>query len=335
MFGRQRLTVLAVMLLSVSACQQHPVVNEWEKYPLRVLTLAEKLLDQQINLPPKPQPIANLPIAGEKPPAFQLDFLEALSIHTCNLQAYIGEKNSSLGKVQSVANHFIYEANLLSQLNNCDYSQAAKATELMRLHKFKQQNWQQQVDYFLLNSEIHKKLFQPTTQMLIHDSQGVIEVAAYFQAANQLVQLPQQTFEQSIVDNFNKSSGQIHSSQLLAQYFYTLEYTTLVLQHTATVLNKLTSQQVCANTRPTEIDYLENVLHKYFVTELQPHLASLSRLQHELMPIVVELFNHLSFSPEYFERYLNLANGSIYSDFTQANISHQQAWQNLLASCSE
>ena len=323
------------MLLNISACQQHPVVDEWEKYPQRVATLAEKLLDQQINLPPKPQPIAHLPIGGEKPPAFQLDFLEALSIHSCNLQAYIGEKNSSLGKVQSVANHFVYEANLLSQLNDCDYSQADRAAELMRLHKFKQQNWQLQVDYFLLSSEIHKKLFQPTTQMLIHDSQGVIEVAAYFKAANQLVQLPQQTSEQSTVDNFNKSSGQIHKSQLLAQYFYTVEYTTQVLQHTATVLNTLTNHQVCAKARPIEIDYLENVLHNFFVIKLQAHLADLSRLQHELMPTVVQLFNHLSFSPEYFERYLKLDDSSIYSDFTQANISHQQAWQNLLSSCDK
>ncbi len=250
------------------------------------------------------------------------------------MQAYIGEKNSSLGKVQSVANHFIYEASLLNQLNYCDYHNAAKAPELTQIHKFKQQNWQQQVDYFLLNSEIHKKLFQPTTQMLIHDSQGIIDIAAYFKAANQLVQLPQQAAKHKIVENFNKSSAKIHNSQLLAQYLYTLEYTTQVLQHTATVLNKLTSQQVCANTRPIEIDYLENVLHKFFVIKLQPHLANLSRLQHELMPTVIKLFNHLSHSPLYFERYFTLTSGSVYSEFTQANVTHQQAWQNLLSDCS-
>lgn len=333
MCGKYRIAVLVAIIFGISACQRHPVLNEWETYPQRVSTLAEKLLKEQIPALLTVLPQANFPAIRNKPPAFQLELLEALSFHTCNLQIYIGEKNSSLGKVQSVANHFVYEASLLNQLNHCDYNQSTKISEITQIHQFKLQNWQAQVDYFLLNSEIHKKLFQPTTQILINDTQGIIDVAAYFKAAKELVKLPLQATKQNIVENFNKSSSRIHNSQLLAQYFYTLEYTTQVLQHTATVLDKLTSKHVCVNNRPIEIDYLENVLHKYFATELQPHLASLSRLQHELMPTVIQLFNQLSFSSVYLERYLNLADGSIYSDFTQANISHQQAWQNLLASC--
>ncbi|EWH12296.1 hypothetical protein DS2_01205 [Catenovulum agarivorans DS-2] len=341
MFGTIKFSLTSTILIILVGCQQPPVVLEWKKYPQRVQTLTKTIIGERdfvsSNSKQAIQVDHSLQFTQQvdKPQNFKINLLDALSIHTCNMQKFVGEKNSSMGKVQTPANHFIYEASLLNQLNQCNYQKTKDAQALQQLHSFKRKQWSKQLDYFLLQAGIHKKLFQPSNTLLLADTQGIINLNAYFNAALKLFQLPNSNKPTAVIDEFNHRAAQLDGSMLMSQYFYTLEYTSASLNSVSHYLNQLNDNEVCDSARPIEIDYLENVLHGFFIKTLQPHLAFLSRLEHQIMPTVFKVFSHLQSPNAYAQRYLQNSKNNIFNVFNQANLNHQKAWNELLQNCKK
>ncbi|WP_143872180.1 DUF3080 family protein [Catenovulum sediminis] len=336
-----RLLILLICC-QLAACFDTPLENEWAEYPNRVHNLVTKITDTAKNRPPYSLNDNQLDFestAIQQPESLTIPFTQALSINACNMQQYIGERNSSLGKVHSHDSRLVYELRFLRELLNCrDIEYPASQTQqqiLQEIKKHKQQQWPNQLSYFLAHSKQSNAILRRHAKLLEHDNIGFAASKNYLQALFEISKTQPQAITDANIEKFERSIAQFKQNKFIARLFYTLELTQYQLTTAAESINELTNLKPCKKThKPLEVVYLNNVLIKYYGQVLQPHLTYLQRVYKELVPLIESIWQAPAIQQQAFAaRYLTTAAGSVYQDFENAVNSHTKSWQKLLAQC--
>ncbi|MCU4676821.1 DUF3080 domain-containing protein [Catenovulum sp. 2E275] len=320
--------------LCLCACGKTELENEWQKYPDRIANLtASEFTPVE---PPNYYPVNQNQYRQAIEP-IEINLIKALSIQDCQLQNFIGERNSSLGKVHSPSNRLIYEKKLLDALNFCsELTQSAEAALLTKIKTHKQNNWPKQVNNYLIEAEPVQAFYQQTHTLLENDTAGFNTSLEFINALTPLI-TPDSTkpLTQPQFNRFENSVAQIYNRKFISQLFYTLEYTQNQLAQVNKMLTSQAQKQVCTDSfTPVEITYLHNVFIKYYAHILQPHLTKLNSISSQIAPKIDYLFAHSQIQRSPFgQRYLTNQPQSVYYSFNQSIQKHTQLWQQIFKQC--
>ncbi|GEM_PF-3472800 len=327
--------LLPVVLLILSGCQTEPLESEWADFPDRIATLTEYQAD----------PLYLYPYQFEQNKAeyevrlssVEINLFKALSVKECQLQSFIGERNSSLGKIHSPSNRLIYEKRLLDALTFCEALKHSENSELLnQLLQAKQKNWPSLVNNYLIEAEPLQSLYVSSQKLLISDSQGLNASLNFLNSLTELINsYPNRASSELEINNFKNSLSGLYNRHFLSRLFYTLEYTGAQLNQVSAMIDYQVNKQACRNEfKPTEIEYLENVFFKYYVALLQPHLAKLDKIQSEIAPKLDKLWRNSQIQQSDFgQRYLTQGNQSVYDHFRLGIEQHTKSWQSLFKQC--
>ncbi|WAJ71281.1 DUF3080 family protein [Catenovulum adriaticum] len=327
---------LFIVIYLLASCGETELTREWRKYPERIANLTDTSLKSypdalnQIRLSPADKKQYHIQIN-----AIELNLFKALSISDCNLQRYVGERNSSLGKVHTPTNRLIYERQLLDSLNFCtSINESAHQLILTQLKTKKNNNWPAIINNYLLNSEPSTTILASSSTLLESDSTGFNASLHFIEQLTRFTQT-QQAVKSDTITQFKLSAAQLYNRAFLSRLFYTLEYTSYQLNQVTWLLQKQINKQACkTNFKPVEIEYLHNVFIKYYASILQPHLTKLNRMQLQLAPKIAKLWQHSRIQQSQFgQRYLNNAHDSVFHEFELSIKNHTQNWQTLLKQC--
>lgn len=332
-----RLAVILTCIGLLVSCGETQLTKEWHAYPERIANLTGYSLT---DYPKKSAQILvrqpdNKKTYLKKIEPIELNLFQALSINDCNIQQYIGERNSSLGKVHTATNRLIYERQLLDSLNFCkSLKTSTHQLILEQLKTQKNNNWPAVINNYLINAEPVKEILASHSTLIETNDTGLTASLNFIEQISQFSHT-QQKINPDTIEQLKLSTAQLYNRPFLSQLFYTLEYTRYQLDQVSWLLKKQINKHACKqNYQPIEIDYLHNVFIKYYANILQPHLTKLNRMQTQLAPKIANLWQHSRIQQsEFGQRYLNNSAGSVYQAFTDSINKHTQNWQALLKQC--
>ncbi|WP_017445583.1 DUF3080 family protein [Gayadomonas joobiniege] len=331
------LAITAAVICVLSGCFDSQLTREWNKYPERIQTLAETWLGE-VSLVSQNNTASFNFSDYPTPPSAELSLISALSIQACDLQSFIGERNSSLGRVQDVQSRFIYELKLLKTLKTCDISSITNLKtqqKVKELKAHKEKYWPAQVKYFLTHAKIHKNWLRFQQKLLENRSDSMQNHIVYL---NELAKISQKMVEditEQDISQFMRAAQKIENDHYLARMFYTIYATHLKIGQVEGMINKLNINNICLTSTPKpEVDYLKNVLTKYYAAILQPHLANIQRQADQILPLLQTIYSNFESDNEFYRLFLSNQEQSYYHNYKKQIKSHALSWQKLLKSCS-
>jgi len=271
-------------------------------------------------------------------PEMKMGLLDFLKLQDCNLQQLIAQRNSSLGKVMPDSQRLIYEHKLMQSLQSClqlDRQEPEYIVWMQKLLASKQAMRQIIFWNTVIASPEMAQFFSPSAPYFkVSDIEQRQDIQ---RALSQLLSwqsnlggdrnLNADSLEQAYLSiAAEQYGGQLIQSAVLAKVW--VDSGTLLI-HSA-----LEKRPLCPQGRATpQSTIMQNILNKFFVAKIQPHLA---RIQGELQALsqqfaIVEIQNGQEAYRQYYQRYLSKQ--GLPKQYAQSIKQHVQAWQRLLKQC--
>ncbi|KKO46187.1 hypothetical protein WG68_06635 [Arsukibacterium ikkense] len=322
---------MGVLLASLSGCSKpdsKATLNDYQQRLIRVLQL-ERVKVQV-------EPLASLPRPSElrQPlPDIRLELTDAWASRACGLDQLIGERNSSLGRVFQPSQQLHYELRLLAQLERClqqDISPAL-AQQLGNWLSQKQQAIAPALSNMLLTDDTLRSQWQGNKPPLVAaDSSGFTATrGALHHLVNLTEQISQEQWQQAAAVDIEQSLAMLYQHDFLAKLQSSLRYSAAWFSQLNPQLLALNPESLCPGGRSTEqLTILTTVFSKFFIGEVQAHLAELSRYQHEIWPLLQQLYQDTALYPALQQRYQQPA-----AQLQQQLMLQVQWWQQLNQQC--
>tara|TARA_R110002126_G_scaffold15185_6_gene62490 strand:- start:1154 stop:2152 length:999 start_codon:yes stop_codon:yes gene_type:complete len=298
--------LLMVVLASLAGCSKPDSKATLTDYQQRLSRVLE--LD---SVKVQTEPVATLPRLSElkQPlPDIRLDLRDAWASRECGLDQLIGERNSSLGRVFQPSTQLNYELRLLAQLDNCLQQQLSPALQQqisIWLNK-KQQSVALALTNMLLADDTLRQQWHSTSHGLAAgDNSGFVTSSG---ALNNLVslaeQIKKQQWQQAAKVDIEQSLATLYQSDFLAQLQTSLRFSAAWFNQVNPQLLAIAPDSLCPNGRSTEqLKILTTVFRKFFIGQLQAHLAELNRYHNDIWPLLQQLYQHTSLYPALQQRY--------------------------------
>jgi hypothetical protein len=284
-------------------------------------------------------------------PDLRLDLLDLVAIRHCGLQQLVASRNSSLGKVMTAANQLGYELELLQQLSPCLHHPELShklQQQLQQMYQQKQQALPLVLSNLLLTDVTLRQQLQGSQRSL---SPGAASLGSdTLQALQQLQILQQQVLTQSganaadttatnqqqqhiseswHTERINQALALLYQGQLLADLQYSVRYSNNQLQTLNQQLAALDLSQWCGKARFNgQVDILLTVFRQIYLGRVQPYLAELDSLNHQLMPTLTALYQHSPFQQLITARFNQPA-----AELRHQLKTHVRWWQQLQQQC--
>ena len=335
--------LIGLSILILTGCNQPPSKAILEEYGHRLMNVLDKpTIDFQHADTPSLPGVREL---SQNTTTFKISLLEAISFRTCGLDQLIGEKNSSLGKVYTPSQRFIYEASFIQAATQClnVYPPADKKYQL--LHPIVEKKKQ----------EIHLH-FQ---NMMLTDK-GLYHL--WFSGMNEIQPGKEAGADRSLwVDSmmfFIEQSKAIEKGKIQHISIHTIEQQISNMSHSAFLPSLMTSLRKSAHIlhqinqsliqhqeiaycrkgqKPRKHQlYLQNVFRKFYIGQVQPYLAQLDRLSYMTHPYIEAVYLQAGI-PEPFQDYVQ--NIFIHPDSHERKLrqeakKHVTWWQGFFQSCN-
>ncbi|MDX3773526.1 DUF3080 family protein [Chromatiaceae bacterium AAb-1] len=322
---------LSILLLFLTACNPtggEQQLNNYNNRLARVLSLPVT----ETELPP----VAPLPAVRDlrKPlPDIRLTLSEVYVTRSCHLDTLIAERNSSLGKVYHVSQQLLYELRLLAQLKYClqqPWADTELAALLSESYTLKQQSIQHALYNMLLTDNTIRQQLQGKPRLLTLNAAGFAETLSTLQTLLQLQQLiTDENWQQAAQIDIEHQLAILYRYDFIARLQYSLRYSSHWLARLNNALSVTDSSSICPGKRTGEkMTILTNVLHLYFIGEVQPYMAQLTRYQQQLWPVLEQLYAGTPVSPHLTRRFIAPANS-----LQQNLLNHVAWWQQLAKYC--
>lgn len=241
---------------------------------------------------PKPPKISELRYTLDSGNLHALDFL---ALSGCKVQITIGKRNSSLGKLAKDSQRLLLELEFLQHAPEC--------IRFMRKSGKAELAGNLEVAYQLKQQQLPKLIFNATL--------ANVEFRGFWKKPAELADYPAQTNSKvlqslgAITKNTerwlsgdyraNNAAFEIHLSEVAMGDGGAL-WLALGIQGSALAAGNLLLEQslargpLCgANYRSAAADILPRVVHKYFITQIQPGSAALGKRYHEILPALTAL----------------------------------------------
>ncbi len=351
-FLKQRrwlLLLISLPLMLLSGCTPAPAAL-FDDYQQRLARL--------LPLPPlEPNTVAiedyaSLPAVRDvllQLPDIRLDLLDLIAIRHCGLQSLVAQRNSSLGKVMSTANQLGYELELLQQLKPCLTHPSLDLKLQQQLQAFYQQK------LMALPKALHNLLLtDQTLRQQLQGSQRWLALGAAHTttdtlfALQQLVKLKQQALAIShaadaplkqfgqtrhmnllLTADINQALALLYQGQLLADLQYSMRQSNLQLQQLNQRLATVDLTNWCVKAqRNGQSDILNNVFGQIYLGRVQPYLAQLDSINHQLLPLLTQLYQDSPFQALLVNRFTAPAD-----KLRQHLSTHVRWWQQVQQQC--
>lgn len=323
---------LLVILLLLTACQPASGDRQLHNYSTRLARVLE------IPLPaltiPAPVPLPAIRDLQHILPDISLTLTQAYSTRHCALDQLIAERNSSLGRVFRPSQQLHYELRLLYQLEQCQHypwENKELAQLLADSYQLKQLNIVPALHNMLLTDDTLRQQLTGQQQLLSPAAGGLPET---YQALNQLIQLRQlitaQNWQQAAELNPEEALATLYRTQFIAKLQYSLRYSLQWLTSLNLALENADISKICPTQRSNQTtDILANVLRLYFIGEVQGYLAELLHYQHQLVPVLQQLYLGTPLEQHIYQRFVLPA-----EQLQQQTRQHVRWWQQLSSYCN-
>jgi hypothetical protein len=331
------LLVFITCAIALCGCEQQGPEQDLENYLGRLATTLDT--DQpEVSLAaiPKPPKISELRYTLAPGNLHALDFL---ALSGCKVQVTIGKRNSSLGKLAKASQRLLLELEYLQYAPECiQFMYKTGKTELAE---------NLESAYTLKKAQLPKLIFNATL--------ASSEFRSFWKKPASIADYPAQTnstvlqslaaitkdVERWLLGDYqaNNTRFEIHLSQAAmgdgGALWLALGHQGAALTAGNMMLEKSFARgPLCSDRyRSPAADILPNVIHKYFITEIQPWSAALGKRYHELIPAVSALEDLLQddLSEEYV--HYQKARNAAMSALTNRPKEHVEAIKKVLNSC--
>ena len=301
-----RTLFLLPILLSLSSCSD-PVQSVWADYQTRLSRVTS------VEFPPVASlPLTSLPSISQlrQPVAeLELSLLNMLALRRCGLDQLVGERNSSLGKVQSVSQRFRYESKFLQQVQPClspvvlDKDLTA---QLLTMSRRKAADMPKQWLNLLMLDPTLRQQFQPAAEPLPLSGQAGLTQS--LQALHQLLAIQQLVNDQQwrllSEQNAEQALALLYQSGFLSRWLHSLYRHLEFLSQTQAALDQHPIEQFCPTGKAHgKAEVLQGVLTKVFISRIQQPLAELDGAYQQFWPLLTALYQKSPLWPALQQRF--------------------------------
>lgn len=259
----------------------------------------------------------------------RLDLFDAYALRACGLLPFIGERNAVLGQVMPASRALDYEVRLLAQLVSCRDNSDVDQSLVESLYQQKQAQLPQRIWNATIASEEFRQYWRANQSMVtVADGLQTEPVAKILSDWQALANAPQ-TLSLAELEQHNQQL--YHTNEGMAWLKSTL-YLNQVLAQANDLLVRAIEQPLCPRGTIPAARYAENVMIKFFVGSLQPHMAVINRHGNMLVSGLQAVDSQLAVDNIAWQEYLQLIT-TTHRDFHRLNRQHIENWQALLDSC--
>ncbi|WP_337841949.1 DUF3080 family protein [Rheinheimera sp.] len=291
---------LLILLASQYSCTE-PTQKIWQDYQARLSRITgAQFPELATTARPALPAISTLrhPVTEQ-----QLSLLDLLALRSCGLDQLVSERNSSLGKVQTISQRFAYEVAFMQQVKPCllSGSLSAELTDKLRqISLIKQQELPALWHNLLLTDPTLRQQWQPAAEGLPLSGQpGLTES---LQALQQLLAIQQlllsQDWGQLNQRHVEAPLALLYQSGYFSRWLRSLYWHLSALHTTQAGLNAVPVQQFCpAGKSHGNTEKLTNVLSQVFILRIQQPLAELDGAYQQFWPLLTALYQQTALWP--------------------------------------
>lgn len=335
-------SLLIFCLLGLMGCdpfsQPESAMDEYVVRLARVLDVDAHLSTPAdvVRYPPRRSRVLDVPM-------IDINFLEFLSLHRCDLQVLVGERNAILGRVMQPITRLRYELRFIEAAQRCIESREDEATILLLTETI--QLKQKALALHLWNAtwgsdEMAQMLRQSAGFYPVEGGTGLVE-----QLSIDLQQLTSWT--QRLADVSYTELASLSDIQQRWQYGHRggqlLNSARLIstrLDDASALLDRrIEGKPLCPQGRPTPAARtLQSLFLNVYIVTIQPYLSDVDRsgqLLFDALTLLAESQKQVmpnAFKPFYQSTLVN-ASDSIWYQFDRSVQHHTEAWQILLEQC--
>ena len=285
--------LVACLLFLLTGCSQ----SDWEEPYREYLSRLSRTLEQP-HTKPQPRPRARMPRPSEIQLEFEsgnLDGIDFLSLHGCELQLTIGKRNSSLGRMARDSQRLLLELEYLTLAPECiDYQRREGSADIADTLEQARQLKERQLPALIFNAtlggEEYREFWRTGTPDPAYPATAGSEVITALEAINAMTErwlagdyrADNLAFELALSEVATGDGGLL--LQALAEQDSALATADRLVE------NRMQRGPLCREGyRPAAAEILENVIARFFIGELQSDSAALGSRFHALLPPVRSL----------------------------------------------
>ncbi|RUO22288.1 hypothetical protein CWE08_03620 [Aliidiomarina iranensis] len=336
---------IAIVALSLflASCFGGGVEKVFADYQTRI----ERLSD----VAPVPEELPNFPLqpgisdVRQDIPEGNIGLLASMRLNRCRAGQLIAQRNSSMGRVQSVQARVLYEIEMIPALKEClqlpEVAESNMAATLELALAEKIEHLPLWIDRFWSSEPAVRDTFRPARDTLsVKESTNIAEVIAALNYFTTLFTEVQATPEQNHV---NKGEWQLHmqtlgTSRAIPELLRTQQHVVAWLAALNQQLSGAAEALGCSANmpeqyRPQNAEYMQNILNSMWIEQLQPALARWDRYQRQINSVLPQILAQVSAS-EWHSYLIEISDEqSLAAKNRILAREHAERWQEFLASC--
>lgn len=308
-----QLALVVVCCIIAVGCNPHPKLQQpLQTYSERLANVLDAEPPSQVSavfsdiaLATISQPahyIAFHPILSKvksPPPATNqsLSLREFQQLPNCHqLKPIIAQQNSSLGRVQSPSQYYLYQIEVVSLLTQCinhAENNSLPKSQLTRLYQAKIQDLTNSRHWFLRTTPGIRRSLAFSATLLEPNWKQHQQTIRHWQT---LVSSPSATSEFPVdlpatMHSLNSALRNLEANPFPSQLYNTLNWYSFQIGALNTWLQAHLSNENCRSAQAkTRVEYLENIMTLFFINDIQIQGSKLSQLHYRLHPVVQQLY---------------------------------------------
>jgi len=338
------LMLLTTLLIaaSLAACTQVPAALAlMQDYQAR-LARVQELDVQPLSAPSAPQIPSVRSLTQQQPPVVALSMLDAMRLDACKAGQLLAERNSALGKLGSGLLRYQQSLALIDALQQCitqdsdaNLSPATK-TRLQQAIAAQQSHLNALRQHAMATDSSLRHALSPGSKVLEEMSNAALapSIEALTVVSQLLAYQPAtvtQTDALPSVKRLQQALQNLEQSDYLPQLWRTLHDQQHWLAQLEPYVTDAARNAACQNGKgSSKADILHTVFVKFYSSEIQPELASLSSQSYALRPVLNRL-TELSSQPTFRAHLLKLQ--VLPQGLTDTTKKHAQHWQAFFKAC--
>lgn len=216
------------------------------------------------------------------------------NLPNCGIKPLIAERNTTMGKLQTPSQRYLYELRLTNVLNKClAMAEPEDKDKLQAILILKQQDMQNAWRAFILTS---KELQLATANKAVHFSQTEnhdFAVLSWQQLAQYAPDTTKYVGEKELGE-LESHLKTISDYKTPAKLFNDSFLLSVWLPQITDFLESQTNEFNCVSRKEKQkVEYLKNVFHLFFVEKIQPLTSNMNKWYYKLEPVLESLHHPL------------------------------------------
>lgn len=254
---------------------------------------------------------------------------EFYDLPNCGLKPLIAQRNTTLGKIQSPSQRYLYEVLLVKTLKQCLFKNKKHSEALQQILKIKEQALFQSWQLILQKSKEITSAINSTHSYFVASENHDYALQSWLQLKKfSPVSLSRsndiESLGAALEQHLKTISDYKTPAKLLNDFTLLHEWLPEITQF----LETETADFTCVpNKEKQKVEYLRNVFHLFFIKKIQPLTSKMNKWYYKQAPILDELtivLNNQPIAASLQQRKVN---------YDKALIEHVQFWQRLFKRC--